>query len=139
MPQRRSEEEGEEDEEEGEGDAAGAAAERDAEERRVQRHLLGTMMESAGPFPFERGLREMEEHNAAAGSDHAPTVRSSALPALPSPPCRSPPISNRCTPIQASGARDLVSWARSRDRTHELDPGPLEQKFLIGPLTVDRH
>ena len=65
MPQRRSEEEGEEDEEEGEGDAAGAAAERDAEERRVQRHLLGTMMESAGPFPFERGLREMEEHNAS--------------------------------------------------------------------------
>ena len=65
MPQRRSEEEGEEDEEEGEGDAAGAAAERDAEERRVQRHLLGTMMESAGPFPFERGLREMEDNVSA--------------------------------------------------------------------------
>ncbi len=69
MPQRRSEEEGEE-------ESAGAGGERDAEERRVQRHLLGTMMEGAGPFPFERALREMEQHDgppahAHAGPDHA--------------------------------------------------------------------
>ena len=81
MPQRRSEEEGEEDEEEGEGDAAGAAAERDAEERRVQRHLLGTMMESAGPFPFERGLREMEEHNASPADAAGSRRRSSSAAA----------------------------------------------------------
>ena len=28
-------------------------------------------------------------------------------------------------------------WRRSRDRTHEPDPGPLEQKFLIGPLSLE--
>ena len=69
MPQRRSEEEGED-------DAARVARERDAEESRVQRYLLGTMMESAGPFPFERALREMEQHDgspahADAGPDRA--------------------------------------------------------------------
>ena len=49
--------------------------------------------------------------------------------------------------VHATAAEDISSltgkvtgathfdWVPSRDRTHEADLGPLEQKFLIGPLT----